>query len=97
VDVVRGDLDELVSFSELPSPPMEVRRTENGVEVSVPLDDARAWDAPLPNTPDHALNPWLERRGTALEEGFRVTKPGYGLHGMFRGRSAAVTKGQENE
>ncbi|MEY2486499.1 MAG: hypothetical protein QOH39_2147 [Verrucomicrobiota bacterium] len=62
-------------LNDLPVTEMKEARSEHGVLVTIPVNDNRAWNAALPNTPE--FNRWLQLRGPRLKDGFRVTKPAF--------------------
>jgi hypothetical protein len=61
----------LWTLRDLPEIALIKEQSTNGVVVNLPAESNKLWNAPLPAT--QRLQPWLQMRGTNLQDGFRVT------------------------
>jgi hypothetical protein len=73
-ELLHGRTERLWALSDAPAPQMHSTQTESGFVVFSPPGD-QAWNAPLPNTPDHGFRMWLKPRTSTLAGGFRIDKP----------------------
>jgi hypothetical protein len=65
--------DTLLTLDHLPEARIRPVLSEDGLSVNAIVGDNRAWDAPVPSTPE--FNPSIRLRGKSLADGFVVTKP----------------------
>jgi hypothetical protein len=66
-----GFVGLLWTLRDLPEIALIKEQSTNGVVVNLPAESNKLWNAPLPAT--QRLQPWLQMRGTNLQDGFRVT------------------------